>query len=137
MIMVMPLHADSVSRWIDGYLRTFAACVRGDGDMASLLGHFGVPMIVTSDEGVVTLMTDGEAAAVMKSQVDGLRALGFDHSEVLNSEVIVLNAASALYRATLSRRNGDGGEIDCPTITYLMTDDVAGPRIVLVAAHSR
>ena len=88
MIMVMPLHADSVSRWIDGYLRTFAACVRGDGDMASLLGHFGVPMIVTSDEGVVTLMTDGEAAAVMQSQVDSLRALGFDHSEVLNSEVI-------------------------------------------------
>ena len=137
MIRVMPLHADSVSRWIDGYLRTFAACVRGDGDMASLLGHFGVPMIVTSDEGVVTLMTDGEAAAVMQSQVDSLRALGFDHSEVLNSEVIVLNAASALYRATLSRRNGDGGEIDCPTITYLVTDDVAGPRIVLLAAHSR
>ena len=133
----MPLDADSVSRWIDGYLGTFAACVRGDGDMTSLLGHFGVPMIVTSDEGVVTLMTDGEAAAVMQSQVDGLRALGFDHSEVLNSEVIVLNAASALYRAALSRRNGDGGEIDCPTITYLMTDDVAGPRIVLVAAHSR
>ena len=83
MIRVMPLHADSVSRWIDGYLGTFAACVRGEGDMASLLGHFGVPMIVTSDEGVVTLMTDGEAAAVMQSQVDGLRALGFDHSEVL------------------------------------------------------
>jgi hypothetical protein len=137
MIMVMPLHADSVSRWIDGYLRAFAACVRGDGDMASLLGHFGVPMIVTSDEGVVTLMTDGEAAAVMQSQVDSLRALGFDHSEVLNSEVIVLNAASALYRATLSRRNGDGGEIDCPTITHLVTDDVAGPRIVLLAAHGR
>ena len=51
--------------------------------MASLLGHFGVPMIVTSDEGVVTLMTDDEAAAVMQSQVDGLRALGFDHTEVL------------------------------------------------------
>ena len=59
--------------------------------MAALLGHFGVPMIVTSDEGVITLMTDGEAAAVMQSQVDSLRALGFDHSEVLHSEVIVLN----------------------------------------------
>ena len=34
-------------------------------------------MIVTSDEGVVTLMTDDEAAAVMQSQVDGLRALGY------------------------------------------------------------
>lgn len=105
--------------------------------MASLLGHFGVPMIVTSDEGVVTLMTDDEGAAVIQSQVDGLRALRFDHTDVLHSEVIVLNAASALYRATLSRRNADGGEIDSPTITYLVTDDVAGPRIVVLAAHGQ
>ena len=137
MIRVMPLQADAVSRWINGYLGAFAACVRGEGDMASLLGHFGVPMIVSSDEGVVTLMTDDEAAAVMQSQADALRALGFDHTEVLNSEVSVLNAASALYRGTLSRRNGDGAEIDCPTITYLVTDDVAGPRIVLLAIHSQ
>jgi hypothetical protein len=133
----MPLDADSVGRWIAGYLDNFAACARGDGDMASLLGHFGVPMIVTTDEGVVTLMTDDEAAAVMQSQVDGLRALRFDHSEVLHSAITVLNATSALYRAALSRRNVDGGEIDCPDITYLITDDVGGPRIVVLAAHGR
>ncbi len=131
----MPLHADAVSRWMDGYLHTFAACVRGGGDMASLLAHFGVPLILTSDEGTVALMTDDEAAAVMQSQVDGLRALGYDHSDQLHSEVTVLNGFSALYRATLSRRNHDGGEIDCPTITYLVTDDIAGPRIVLLAVH--
>ena len=94
-------------------------------------------MIVTSDEGVVTLMTDDEAAAVMQSQVDGLRALGFDHTDVLHSEVTVLNAASALYRGMMSRRNVDGGEIGCPTITYLVTDDVAGLRIVLLATQEQ
>lgn len=133
----MPLHADAVSRWIDGYFAVFAECARGEGDMAVLLGHFGVPMVVTTDEGAVTLMTDDEGAAMMQSQVDGLRGLGYDHSEVLHSEVTVLNAASALYRGTLLRRNHDGKEIDCPTITYLVTDDVAGPRIVLLAAHSQ
>jgi uncharacterized NTF2-like protein DUF6841 len=133
----MAFDADAVGRWINEYLSSFAACARGEGDMASLLGHFGVPMVVTTDEGVVTLMTDDEAAAVMQSQVDGLRALRFDHSEVLQSEVTVLNATSALYRATLSRRNADGGEIDCPTVTYVVTDDVAGPRIVLLAARGQ
>jgi uncharacterized NTF2-like protein DUF6841 len=133
----MPLDAAAVSSWIGGYLGHFAACARGEGDMASLLGHFGVPMIVTSDEGVVTLMTDDEAAAVMQSQVDGLRALGFDHTDVLHSEVTVLNAASALYRGMMSRRNVDGGEIGCPTITYLVTDDVAGLRIVLLATQEQ
>jgi len=53
----MPLDAAAVSRWIEGYFDAFGACARGDGDMAVLLGHFGVPMVVTSDEGVVTLMT--------------------------------------------------------------------------------
>jgi hypothetical protein len=133
----MPLDADSVDRWIAGYLGTFAACARGDGDMASLLGYFGVPTIVTTDEGVVTLMTDDEAAAVVQSQLDGLRALGYDHTQVLHSEVSVLNGTSALFRGSLSRRNVDGGEIDCPTITYLVTDDVAGPRIVLLASHGQ
>ncbi len=136
MILSMPLHADAVSRFIDGYLGVFAACARGDGDMADLLGHFGVPMIVTTDEGVVTLMTDDEAAAMMQSQVDGLRGQNYSNSEVLNSDVTVLNAACALYRGTLLRRNRDGDEIDCPTITYLITDDAAGPRIVVLAVHS-
>ncbi|WP_325339302.1 hypothetical protein [Mycobacterium sp.] len=133
----MSLHADAVSRWVDGYLGAFAACARGEGDMASLLAHFGVPMILTSEEGLVTLMTDDEAAAVIQSQVDGLRALGFDHSDVLHSEVTVFNSASAIYRCTLSRRNVDGHEIDCPTISYLITDDVAGPRIVFLGVHGQ
>ena len=78
-----------------------------------------------------------EAAAVMQSQVDGLRAQGYRHSEVLHSEVTVLNSTSALYRASLSRRNVDGGEFDRPTITYLVTDDVAGLRIVLLAVQGQ
>jgi hypothetical protein len=137
MIRAMPFDADAVDRWVAEYLGTFAACVRGEGDMTSLLGHFGVPMIITTDEGVVTLMTDDEAAAVMQSQVDGLRALGYDHTQVVHSEVSVLNGTSAIFRATLSRRNVDGDEIDCPSITYLVTDDVAGPRIVVLASHGQ
>ena len=131
----MSLDAATVSRWIDEYIDTFAACTRGDRDMSVLLSHYGVPLILTSDDGVITVMTDDEAAAVMQSLVDGLRANGYDHTDVMHSEVSVLNAVSALYRATLSRRNRDGGEIDCPTITYLVTDDVAGLRIVSLATH--
>jgi len=131
----MSLDAATVSRWIDEYIDTFAACTRGDRDMSVLLSHYGVPLILTSDDGVITVMTDDEAAAVMQSLVDGLRANGYDHTDVMHSEVSVLNAVSALYRGTLSRRSRDGGEIDCPTITYLVTDDVAGLRIVLLATH--
>lgn len=135
MIVAMPVDAAAVSRWFDDYLDTFAASTRGDRDMTALLNHYGVPMIVTSDEGVVVLMTDDEAVALMQSQADALRALGYDHTEVLHSEVSVFNSASAMYRATLSRRTADGAEINCPTISYLVTEQPAGLRIAVLAAH--
>ena len=69
--------------------------------------------------------------------IDGLRANGYHHTDVLHSEVSVLNSVSALYRGTLSRRNADGEEFDCPTVTFLVTDDVAGLRIVLFAAQGQ
>jgi hypothetical protein len=129
----MPLDSDAVSRWFGEYFDTFEACARGDRDMSELLSHYGVPLILTSDDGVTTLMTDDEGAAVMQSMVGGLRANGYHHTDVLQSEVSVLNSVSALYRGTLSRRKADGEEFDCPTVTFLVTDDVAGLRIVLLA----
>ena len=105
--------------------------------MSELLSHFGVPMVFTSDAGVTTLMTDDEAAAMMQGLIGGLRGNRYDHTDVLHPEVSVLNSASALYRGTLSRRNADGEEFDCPTVTFLVTDDVAGLRIVLIAVQAK
>jgi hypothetical protein len=133
----MPVDTDVVNRWFSEYFDTFEACARGDRDMSELLSHYGVPLILTSDDGVTTLMTDDEAAAVMQSMVGGLRANGYYHTDVLHSEVSVLNSVSALYRGTLSRRNRDGEEFDCPTVTFLVTDDVAGLRIVLLAVQGQ
>jgi hypothetical protein len=37
----------------------------------------------------------------------GMRAVGYDRSEILGSEVTVLNATSALYRGAFSRQHSD------------------------------
>jgi hypothetical protein len=83
------------------------------------------------------MMTDDEAAAMMQGLIDGLRANGYHHTDVLYPEVSVLNAVSALYRCALSRRKADGVEFDCPTVTFLVTDDVAGLRVVLIAVQTK
>jgi hypothetical protein len=133
----MPVDTDAVNRWFGEYFETFEACARGDRDMSELLSHYGVPLIFTSDAGVTTLMTDDEAAAVIQSVVDGLRANDYHHTDVMHPEVSVLNSVSALYRGALSRRTADGQEFDCPTVTFLVTDDVAGLRIVLLAIRGQ
>jgi hypothetical protein len=133
----MPLDADAVNRWFDEYFETFSACARGDREMSALLSHYGIPLILSTDDGVTTLMTDDEAAAVMQSLADGLRANGYDHTKVLHSEVTVLNSTSAIYRGSMSRRNANDGEIGCLIVTYLVTDDVAGLRIVVLASQGQ
>lgn len=131
----MPVDTDGLSTWFGEYLDTFAACARGDREIASLLAFYGVPFIITSDEGVVALTSDDQVAAVMQGQLDGLRANGYHHSDVMQSEVTVLNSASGIYRGTFARRDRNGGVIANVTVTYVATDGPAGLRISLLAAH--
>jgi hypothetical protein len=48
----------------------------------------------------------------------------------------VLNASSALYTATLSRRDDDDDEIDRGTITYVVTEISARLEIAVLAVHA-
>jgi hypothetical protein len=125
-----------VSRWFGDYLDAFAACGRGESDTASLLAYYGVPLLLTTDDGFFALTSDDQVVAVAQQQVDGMRAAGYGRSEVLDSQVTVLNSTSALYRGTFSRQRSDGGEISRLTATYLVTDGSIGRRISALAVHS-
>jgi hypothetical protein len=125
-----------VSQWFDEYLDAFVACCRGDRETPSLLAYYAVPLLLTTDGGFYALTSDDQVVGGVGQQVDGLRSAGFDRTEVLGSDVTVLNATSALYRGTFSRQRSDGGEINRMTGTYLVTDGVAGRRISVLAVHS-
>jgi hypothetical protein len=127
-----------VSRWFGEYLDAFAACGRGEHDTASLLAYYGVPLLLTTDDGCFALTSDDQVAAAAQQQVDGMRAADYDHGEVLHFEVevTILNATSALYRGTFSRQRGNGGEISRLTATYLVADGPVGRRIAALAVHS-
>jgi len=128
--------SSDVSRWFGEYLDKFAACGRGETGTASLLAYYGVPLLLTTDGGFFALTSDDQVVAAVQQQVDGMRAAGYHRSEILGSEVAVLNSTSALYRGTFSRQRSDGGEISRLTATYLVTDGAAGRRISLLAVHS-
>jgi hypothetical protein len=101
-----------------------------------LLAYYGVPLLLTTDDGFVALTSGDQITAAMQQQVDGMRAVGYARSEILSSEIIVLNGTSALYHGTYSWRRSDGGEIRQPTLTYLVTDGRDGRRISALAVHS-
>ena len=114
----------------------FASCGRGESDTASLLAYYGVPLLLTIDGGFFALTSGDQVVAAVQRQVDEMRAAGYARSDTLSSEVTVLNATSALYRGTFSRRRSDGGEINRLTASYLVTVGAVGRRISVLAVHS-
>jgi hypothetical protein len=130
------VHDDDADRWFGQYLDVFASCGRGERDAASLLAYYGVPLLLATDDAFVALTSDDRVMAAAQRQIDGMRAADYHHSDVLSSEVTVLNATSALYRGAFSRRRADGSQISQLTVTYLVTDGSAGRRISALALHT-
>lgn len=128
--------SSEVSRWFGEYLNAFAACGRGESDTGSLLGYYGVPLLLTTDGGFFALTSDDQVVVAVQQQVDGMRAAGYARTEILGSDVTVLNSTSALYWGTFSRQRRDGSEISRLTATYLVTSGAAGRRISVLAVHS-
>ena len=111
----MPMDAATVNRFLNEYLkpsrRTSTANVRSRRCWTITI----VPLIITSDDGVIALTTDSDVVTVIKPGRWAARPAVPPH-QVLQSTVTGLNATSALYRASLARRDDTGKEIDCPTI---------------------
>ena len=126
-----------VRRWFAAYLADFVALGRGDlDDVRRLLVHYSVPLLLSADAGSVLLADEARVLAVSQQQVDDLRAAGYDRSEELASETVVLNRSCATHRATFSRLRADGNEIARLEVTYLITDGPAGRRISAIVVHS-
>jgi len=124
-----------VERWFGEYLAAYAACGRGERETESLLAHYGVPLLITTDGGFFPLTGAEQVVAGVGPQIAAMRQAGFDRSEVLGTEVTVLNATSALLRGSFSWQRADGSEINRLTVSYLVTDGPAGRRISVLAVH--
>jgi len=76
---------------------------------------------LSTDDGFVALTTSDEVLVMAQRQVDAMRAVEYDHSDVLDFDVSPLNSVSALCRGRFSRRRRDGSELGRLTATYLVT----------------
>ena len=100
-----------------------------------LLQYYGVPLLLSTDQAVLALTTSDEVLSVARQQIEGMRAADYERSETLDSEVVALNATSALHTATFSRRRKDASEIGRLRATYLITG-ASGRRISALAVHT-
>jgi hypothetical protein len=127
-----------IREWFDEYLDAFAACGRGESDdLRTLLRYYGVPLLLTTDEVAVALTSEDQVLNAVRRQIEGMRAAGYSRSEALSSELVAINATSALHTAEFSRQRADGSEIGRLRATYLITVGTNGRRISALAVHAR
>ena len=127
---------NNVSPWFAKQFDVEQACARGELEATELLMFYGVPILLTTDGGSMTLTSQEQVLAVVQQQIAQLRADDYDHTEVLDFEVIPLNATSDLYRGAFARYRKDGTEIARLGATYLAADGPDGRRISALALHS-
>ena len=126
-----------VRQWFAAYLADFAALGRGDVDDAGrLLRYYGVPLLLSAAASSVVLLDEAQVLAWCRRQADDLRADGYDRSEQLSAETVVLNSSCAMHRAHLSRLRVDGSEIARLQATYVIADAQIGRRIHALVVHS-
>jgi hypothetical protein len=125
-----------VDRWFAEYLTVFAACGRGERPASDLLGCYAVPLLLTSDDAVVSFATADEVTGWVQSQVEALLAADYDRTEVLDLDVAALNANTALCRGTFSRQRTDGVEIMRLTVSYVIIGAADSRRISALLLHA-
>ena len=126
-----------VARWVDGYLESFAALGRGEvEDVGRILAHYGVPLILSTDDECLILTDEAQVKAVAQQKFDALQADGYDRSVVLGAESTVLNRSCVLHHGQFARIRADGSEISRIESTYFIVDGPAGPRISVLVSHT-
>jgi hypothetical protein len=90
---------------------------------------------VTTDDGFLAPTTGDEVVAMAQRQVDGMRAVDYDHSDVLDLEITPVNSASALCSGEFSRRRPDGSEIGRLRVSYVVTTAGDSRRISVLLVH--
>lgn len=129
------MDAASSSAWFDDYLQRFAAAGRGERDARSVLDSYAIPLLLTNDDQFAPLTNAEQILATIESLLAVMQAEDYARTDLLSSEVSVLNRKAALLEASFVRLRRDESEIAKHTATYLLTESEGEIRISALCMH--
>lgn len=127
---------DDVRTWFTDYLTAFTALGRGEADPAEAAAHLVTPLLVTTDEVVITLPSRLDVVGWLQAQAGAMSSTGYDHTALLSTTVEVINETTAMLRARMVRRRRDGSDIVELSVTYLVVRDQGGLGAQALMVHS-
>jgi hypothetical protein len=118
--------ASEVGEWFGGYFDAFRSLAAGERtDLASILGFYGVPLVVVSDARYVALPDRGAVMGFATTTIAQLLQAGYAGGAIHHLDIRPLNARAALIEGTFSRLDRRGAELERVGTAYLAakTDD--------------
>jgi hypothetical protein len=126
-----------IRAWFEQYLKVLAALGCGEtDDLRAVLGYYGVPLLVATDDAVQALTAEDDVIGFAGQQVEAMRATSVDRIETMACEITALNANAVLYRGDFARQRSDGSQVARLRVTYLITNGEVGFRISVAVIHT-
>lgn len=107
-----------------------------DTDLRGYLSFFHSSYLIMAPEGVIAPASENEALALLRPQIENLRARGYARSELNRVTVKLLSASTALAAVEWIRRKANKEELERLGATYAFFKGENGWKIVMVTVHS-
>jgi hypothetical protein len=106
-----------------------------DTDLPRYLSFFHTPYVIMAPAGVIAPSSEDEALALLRPQIENLRARGYARSEVNAATVKLLSATTALVATEWIRYKANNEELERLGATYAFYRGERGWKIAMVTVY--
>jgi hypothetical protein len=121
---------EAVNKVIADYYRDFSTL-----NVQAILPYFNEPSLLVGPQGVIPIPDRSVLVAVFGPVMEGLRARGYDRSELELGYVKSLSSSAALIGGVAVRYKTDGQQLERVGITYVLHKTDSGWKFATVILH--
>jgi hypothetical protein len=121
---------EAVNQVMADYYRDFSTL-----NVQAILPYFTVPSFLVGPQGVIPIPDRTALVAVFGPVMDGLRAKGYDRSELELGYVKSLSSSAALIGGVAVRYTGDGQPPERVGVTYVLHKTETGWKFATLILH--
>jgi len=134
--MTSPLSIrDEVDQGFSKYFNAFIDIGAGKIDPNKILPYWGVPLRTSSPRHTKWLKSSEEVVGVLNEVQGVLKQIGYTHTEALDKTITTYSKNASRVDAVMSRRRGDGAEIDRAAVSFELRR--ADDEWIIVSTTSR
>lgn len=122
--------SEAIHQVIADYYRDFSTL-----NVQAILPYFNEPSLLIGPQGVIPIPNRAALAAVFGPVMEGLRAKGYDRSELELGYVKSLSSSAALIGGVAVRYKTDGQQLERVGITYVLHKTKSGWKFATVILH--